>query len=176
MDGQSPGKRALGIRVVRDDGRPIRATDALLRNLTRLFEMAAGLYTLTFASLLLSPRRKRLGDYAAGTMVIRDNRGVAPLHFALDIAHLPISEHMRQRAISRVSDVTQAEYEFIDQLFARSKDLSYQFIARLAVELSWRLMRRMGVQPTAEEALSPNTHFFFLQAVAVAYSQRSAQV
>jgi len=77
-NGQTPGKRLLGIRVVRDGGYPIDFTSALVRNLIRTLEFALGFYALSAVSTLLSSENKRLGDFAAGTIVVRDSRVAAP--------------------------------------------------------------------------------------------------
>jgi uncharacterized RDD family membrane protein YckC len=70
--GRSLGKLAMGLRTVRDDGGPISAQHAFVRALIGFVEI----YTLTgvpaFFSALLSERGKRLGDYAAGTYVVRE--------------------------------------------------------------------------------------------------------
>jgi uncharacterized RDD family membrane protein YckC len=76
--GRTPGKRALGIRVVRDGGFPVDAGAAIIRNLVRMVEVAFGFYTISAISALISKENKRLGDFAAGTIVVRD-RVVAPL-------------------------------------------------------------------------------------------------
>jgi uncharacterized RDD family membrane protein YckC len=70
--GRTPGKRALGLRVVRDGGLPIDAGAAVIRNLVRLAEMGLGFYAVSAVSALISKENKRLGDYAAGTIVVRD--------------------------------------------------------------------------------------------------------
>jgi uncharacterized RDD family membrane protein YckC len=72
-NGQTPGKRALGIRVVRDGGYPVDFGASVIRNLIRIGELAFGYYALSAASMLLSPENKRLGDYAAGTIVVRES-------------------------------------------------------------------------------------------------------
>jgi uncharacterized RDD family membrane protein YckC len=71
--GRTPGKRALGIRVVRDDGSRVGAIDSLLRNFLRIVDAMPGLYAVGITSVLLSRKQKRLGDYVAGTVVIRDS-------------------------------------------------------------------------------------------------------
>ncbi|HTU82415.1 MAG TPA: RDD family protein [Candidatus Acidoferrales bacterium] len=71
-NGQTPGKRALGIRVVRDGGYPIDFGASLIRNLIRVAEALIGFYAASAVSALLSRENKRLGDIAAGTIVVRD--------------------------------------------------------------------------------------------------------
>ncbi len=74
--GQTPGKRALHIRVVRDGGYPLDFGSSLIRNLVRVGEAALGFYAISAVSALASSENKRLGDFAAGTIVVRDERAV----------------------------------------------------------------------------------------------------
>jgi uncharacterized RDD family membrane protein YckC len=76
--GRTPGKRALGLRVVRDGGFPLDAGAAIVRNLVRLVELGLGFYTISAISALLSKENKRLGDFAAGTIVVRDRAAAVP--------------------------------------------------------------------------------------------------
>ena len=77
-DGRSPGKRALGLRVIRDAGFPVDWSASVIRNLVRIVEFVLGFYALSIVSTLLSKQNKRLGDLAAGTIVVRDGAYVAP--------------------------------------------------------------------------------------------------
>jgi uncharacterized RDD family membrane protein YckC len=70
--GRSLGKLALGLRTVRDDAGPITFHHALVRALIGFVEIYAFSAVPAFFSMLLSQRGKRLGDYAAGTYVVRD--------------------------------------------------------------------------------------------------------
>lgn len=70
--GRSLGKLALGLRTVRDDAGPITFHHALTRALIGFVEIYAFTGVPAFFSMLLSGRGKRLGDYAAGTYVVRD--------------------------------------------------------------------------------------------------------
>jgi uncharacterized RDD family membrane protein YckC len=81
-NGQTPGKKLLGLRVVRDGGYPIDFGASLIRNLIRVGEMLVGYYILAAISALISRENKRLGDLAAGTIVVRDARLAAPRSFA----------------------------------------------------------------------------------------------
>jgi uncharacterized RDD family membrane protein YckC len=80
-NGQTPGKKLLGLRVVRDGGYPIDFGASLIRNLIRVGEWLLGYYLLAAVSALLSPENKRLGDLAAGTIVVRDARMALPRDF-----------------------------------------------------------------------------------------------
>jgi uncharacterized RDD family membrane protein YckC len=68
--GRSPGKQWMGLRVVQDDGTPIGWSASLLRNLLRVVDLLPFGYFLGAISCLQHPGFKRLGDVAAGTLVI----------------------------------------------------------------------------------------------------------
>jgi uncharacterized RDD family membrane protein YckC len=72
--GRSPGKQLIGLRVVHDDGTPVGWSASLTRNLLRFADMLPFGYTLGILSCLNSSRFKRLGDIAAGTLVIYRER------------------------------------------------------------------------------------------------------
>jgi len=76
--GRTPGKRALGLRVVRDGGFPLDVGAAIIRNMVRIAEFALGFYTISAMSALISKENKRLGDFAAGTLVVRDRADAVP--------------------------------------------------------------------------------------------------
>ena len=77
FSGQTPGKRAMGLRVVSDRGVPITAAQAVLRNLVRVVDgLVPFCFLLGLSSMLLTKRFQRLGDLAAGTMVIVEERRV----------------------------------------------------------------------------------------------------
>ena len=70
--GQTPGKRLLGLRVLRESGYPLRPTDAVIRNLVRIVDWLPVGYGVGVLVMLLNQRSKRLGDFAAGTLVVRE--------------------------------------------------------------------------------------------------------
>jgi uncharacterized RDD family membrane protein YckC len=68
--GQTPGKRAMGLTVLNDDGTPVRWAGALTRNLLRAVDFLPFLYGTGLVSMLMNRDFKRLGDLAAGTVVV----------------------------------------------------------------------------------------------------------
>ena len=68
--GQTPGKRAQGITVINDDGTPVNWSASLIRNLLRVVDFLPILYVFGVISMLLNRDFKRLGDLAAGTLVV----------------------------------------------------------------------------------------------------------
>jgi uncharacterized RDD family membrane protein YckC len=68
--GATPGKRLLGLVVLHDDGTPVRTPASLTRNLLRAVDFAPVLYGFGLIAMLLTRDFKRLGDLAAGTVVV----------------------------------------------------------------------------------------------------------
>jgi uncharacterized RDD family membrane protein YckC len=71
-NGQTPGKRTLGIRVIRENGYPIRPVDAVIRNVVRIADWVPFFYGIGILVMLFNKRSRRLGDFAAGTIVVRE--------------------------------------------------------------------------------------------------------
>src|SRR6266478_8704149 len=77
--GQTPGKRWLKLRVIREDGRPISFFEAMVRNLVRLADIIVPpLYSIGLISVFATDRDQRLGDLVAGTVVVRERQAEAP--------------------------------------------------------------------------------------------------
>lgn len=71
-NGQTPGKRMLGLRVVGDGGFPITVFSAATRNLIRIVDFLPGFFGVGAIAVFVNAEHKRLGDLAAGTVVIRE--------------------------------------------------------------------------------------------------------
>lgn len=79
-NGQTPGKRLVGVRVIRENGYPIRPIDAVIRNLVRVVDWLPFTYGVGVLTMLLNTRSKRLGDFASGTIVVREgSRGAVAM-------------------------------------------------------------------------------------------------
>ena len=76
--GQSPGKRALGIRVVSASGATLTFPDVMIRNLLRPLDTLPAAMALGGVTAFLDRYNRRLGDIAADTLVIRDARPILP--------------------------------------------------------------------------------------------------
>jgi uncharacterized RDD family membrane protein YckC len=71
-NGQTPGKKKEGLRVIKDSGRPITPAEAIGRNLMRIVDQLPALYAVGICCVLLSRQNKRLGDFVAGTIVVHE--------------------------------------------------------------------------------------------------------
>lgn len=72
--GRTPGKMALKLRVVRAGGGRVRLIDSAVRNLVRIVDFLPAFYLVGIVAAALSPRVQRLGDMAAGTIVVQEGR------------------------------------------------------------------------------------------------------
>jgi uncharacterized RDD family membrane protein YckC len=104
-EGRTPGKRLLGIRVVRDGGLPLDFTSSVIRNCVRIVESVLFFYAISALCALLSPRNRRLGDMAAGTLVVRDLRYErVPLRDHAAAADDPVVRRFVERRPSLTAD------------------------------------------------------------------------
>jgi uncharacterized RDD family membrane protein YckC len=74
MRGQTPGKSVMKVRVLRDDGTPIAVNEVLVRNILRLVDFLPAGYAVGAVVMFVSPLCKRLGDIAAGTIVVKEGQ------------------------------------------------------------------------------------------------------
>ena len=87
-NGQSPGKRRAGIRVIREGGAPLDFRSACVRNLLGAADFLPAFYFLGGLLVLLTERNQRLGDLAAGTLVVRERALEAPADVAQEVDRL----------------------------------------------------------------------------------------
>lgn len=136
--GRTPGKRLAGIRVVMDTGRPITLAAAFVRNAVRLVDMLFPLCPALPAVLtaFLSPTHKRPGDYAAGTIVVRDR----------PTAWRPAAPGVRAaepEASAGEPLLSEDEFRLLDRYLARAADLLPAVRDRFSAELVGRFAARI---------------------------------
>ena len=99
-NGQTPGKKALGISVINDDLTPVTLGTSMVRNLLRTVDFLPLFYLVGLIAMLCNRRFQRLGDMAAGTLVIsvRDSARAAPKRDIEPLA--PSTQLLRTEQIS----------------------------------------------------------------------------
>jgi uncharacterized RDD family membrane protein YckC len=142
-NGRTPGKRALGLRVVRDGGYPIGFIDAVLRNLLRAADFLPAGYLIGLGVMAVDRRSRRLGDLVAGTMVVIET----PSTVASPISVTPAPTADELNALPPRPPLTADELEAIE-LFLRRTHLSQQRRAELAEMVVPTLAQRMGLRPS----------------------------
>lgn len=126
--GQTPGKRWLKLRVIREDGRPITFWEASVRNLLRTFDMfPPWFYSVGLIAVFSSSRDQRLGDMVAGTVVVREREAEAPAFSNVFMS--PVSDPALRRSFKPVeftaslNSLTEAEIEVVETFLRRRWDL-----------------------------------------------------
>ena len=100
--GQTPGKRLMGLAVLNDDGTPVRWPGALTRNLLRAVDFLPFLYGIGLIAMLANRDFKRLGDLAAGTVVVYTPEKIAAAKAIPELAPIapPVALNLEeQRAV-----------------------------------------------------------------------------
>jgi uncharacterized RDD family membrane protein YckC len=127
--GQTPGKRWLKLRVIREDGRPITFWEASVRNLIRSFDMMpAPFYSIGLISVFSTTRDQRVGDMVAGTVVVREREAEAPA-FA-EVFASPVSDPALRRSFKPVNftgdlnSLTESEIQVVETFLRRRWDLA----------------------------------------------------
>jgi uncharacterized membrane protein SpoIIM required for sporulation/uncharacterized RDD family membrane protein YckC len=140
--GHTPGKRMLGIRVVQDSGRPVTANAATVRNLVRLVDFLVPLGPLPGTLLVfLHPANKRLGDLAAGTVVVRERVSAWSLG-PVQPPPAPLAEALE----SGPPELTDEEFQLLDRFLARADELAMDARRRFAANLVRRFESRIPRQ------------------------------
>lgn len=148
-NGQTPGKRTVGLRVIRDGGHPIDFRAAVIRNLVRYADFFPSLYALGVAFIFFSKQHKRLGDYAAGTVVIKE-RGQEDTLAPVVIEHAPIIllDETMQLNLGRLTlDDYHALRHFLDRRAELAPGLALDLARRLAAPLLVKLGRNPNTMP-----------------------------
>jgi uncharacterized RDD family membrane protein YckC len=147
--GKTPGKRLAGLRVVAADGGAAGFFACLVRNVVRLVDMLPGTYLVGMIAVYASARNQRLGDLAAGTLVVRDRSARRPggeMAWA-EVAAEPVPALPPETASWDVSAVTPEEVGAVRSFLDRRGQLEPGVRAGLALELARRLHPKVSGIP-----------------------------
>lgn len=176
-EGKTPGKRATGLRVIATDGASISFEQSAVRNILRIADWLPVLYGAGVISLLVTGRNQRLGDLAAGTMVVKER-----LEYTLEEIPEPqpasgtaspplppeVSEDLLRAVRAGVRTVTREEEKTIRRFLQRRYDLAPEARRRLATRLADALRQRF---PGLDAGRLPNPESF-LEVVIRAIDER----
>jgi uncharacterized RDD family membrane protein YckC len=138
--GQTPGKRRVGLRVIDVSGRPVTAYAAIIRNLLRLIDQLPAFYAIAIASVLITARQQRLGDLAAGTVVVHERvEGGTPV---------PAARGAVRYGAHRL---TAAEIVLIENFLRRRDDLDSWVRLQSARQIAARMAQRLELGAVEDE-------------------------
>lgn len=168
-NGQTPGKKLLKLRVIREDGRPITLWEAIARNLLRIFDAIPGfvipIYSIGLVSIFKSSRDQRIGDLFAGTVVVRERADEAPT-FAETFSN-PINDAAFRRVQKRtdfqanVNVLNESEIEVVESFLRRRWDLT----DRQRLWMAWRVALPLMYKLKPNYDLSTFTYEGFLEEI-----------
>lgn len=141
-NGQTPGKRLLGLRVVVAGGQPVNSTVSLVRNVLRAIDLPM---LIGVVVMLVDRSSRRLGDLAAGSLVIREPR--AQGRGALVAVDIPPISPTVVDALPNADRLTMAHYTVVRDFFARRGRLPGQQADALAARLAAELAQVVEVEP-----------------------------
>jgi uncharacterized RDD family membrane protein YckC len=181
--GQTVGKRVAHIRVVRLDGAPVSFVPVAVRNLVRVVDFLPVGYGVGVVTMFCNRQARRLGDFAAGTLVVKD-QGELTLDSLLTPSTKPSPTTTSTRQAPEASPelapdqdwsgirrLTPADYELVQETLARYRTGSLEgaLLARVAAAIATKLDRAPSSQLDNISRATPADHMAFLDAVAVAY-------
>lgn len=156
-NGQTPGKKIAHIRVIQRSGRPIGLLESMARNFIRYIDSLPTLYLIGILSIFLTRQHQRLGDLAAGTLVVRDEPVESSLSStssartfttsSLAPASLPPEPHMLVTlpAVS-LAKLTPSDLEVLENFLARRLDMPLDARAALAARIAAALQSKSGLE------------------------------
>ena len=155
MNGQTPGKRWLGLRVVRTNGTPVDVVSSTGRNFLRTADLLPFGYTVGLISMLMTRRLQRLGDLFFDTMVIDERRRNLPLR---EPQGTEVQVLLRSEC-SGMFRVPERTLGVIERLFERDREIPESRREELARPLSEVLQRRLGWTSPGPDPTNPHTFF-----------------
>lgn len=162
-NGQSPGKRWVGLRVIRSNGTPITLAESLIRNLARLVDFLPAAYGVGIITMFIDKQSRRLGDLAAGTLVVQD-------HAPITIQELSVKRTVHLRPWANIpldgfpiERLTNNDLNLIEDFLLRRDQLTHR--EALAINMLNTLYQRLGLPlPTISRFEAEDTLAAILQA------------
>jgi uncharacterized RDD family membrane protein YckC len=170
-NGRTPGKRVAKIRVIQRSGRSIGLVESMARNLVRYVDQLPFFYAVGVIAMFVTRQHQRLGDLAAGTLVVRDSEPDSPLWadtgsrtFTAQIfQQVPIPEPHTAVILPAMSiaKLSSMDLEVLEGFFARRLDMSLATRHALAERIASAIRAKSGLEMPAGASVET-----FLEAVA----------
>ena len=139
--GQTPGKRLVGLRVIDVSGRPLTVFAALIRNLLRVVDQIPGIYAVAIVTVLFTRRNQRLGDLAAGTVVVHERSEAIA---APETRDRPAARHGAHR-------LEPSEVILIEEFLRRRADLDPWVRLQSARRIATRMQAKLDLAVIEDE-------------------------
>ena len=170
-NGRTPGKRVAKIRVIQRSGRSIGLVESMARNLVRYVDQLPFFYAVGVIAMFVTRQHQRLGDLAAGTLVVRDSEPDSPLWadtgsrtFTAQIfqqAPLPEPHTTVMLPAMSIAKLSSMDLEVLEGFFARRLDMSLATRHALAERIASAIRAKSGLEMPAGASVET-----FLEAIA----------
>lgn len=148
-NGQTPGKRWAGIRVIKETGRPINAFEAIARNLLRAVDGIPGIYAVGIITMLLNSKNRRLGDFVAGTLVVHDRKAEESQLFFN-------TSEKTESSVYHAERLTVQEIELIETFLSRRLDIPPEVRKQNGIRIAGMISSKLGIDPAARPTDNEN--------------------
>ncbi len=141
--GETPGKRKMGLCVINEGGYPVDLRSVILRNMLRVIDWLPFGYGIAFISVIMGARYQRLGDLAAGTLVVRkgeEDEG----NKAFTFGAAQVFRLLEGGVLSQVNRISRDELEMVQLFLARRAALPFALRVQFAQRLSQPIMEKIG--------------------------------
>jgi uncharacterized RDD family membrane protein YckC len=156
-NGRTPGKRVARIRVIQRSGRPIGLFESMARNLIRFVDQFPGFYAIGVIAVFATRQHQRLGDLAAGTLVVRDREhepapwvdaGARSLTAQIFTApgQSPEPHMMVSLSATGIARLSSADLEVLEGFFSRRLDMSLATRQALATRIAAAIQAKSGLE------------------------------
>ena len=155
-NGQTPGKRVAKIRVIQRSGRSIGLLESMARNLVRYVDQVPFFYGVGVIAMFVTKQHQRLGDMAAGTLVVRDREPDSPMWgdsgsrtFTAELfQRAPIPEPHASVVLPAggIGKLTSSDLEVLEGFFSRRLDMNMTTRAMLAQRIAAAIQAKSGLE------------------------------
>jgi uncharacterized RDD family membrane protein YckC len=144
-NGQSLGKRMVGIRVIRRDGTPVTLSEVLIRNLVRVVDFLPYFYGVGVVAMFMDGHSRRLGDMAAGTLVVHDAGAISieSMSPERDFGN-PAGQELPEQFDFPIRQLSGSDLQLLEDYIERRQGLANRSI--LSVQVLKKLYNRVGMK------------------------------
>jgi uncharacterized RDD family membrane protein YckC len=139
--GQTPGKRLVGLRVIDVSGSPVTVYSAILRNLIRIVDQLPGIYAVGIVSVIVTSRQQRLGDLAAGTVVVHERTETLDIPATATPAGVHLGAHQ----------LTTDDLLVMESFLRRRNDIDPLLRLETARRIARRMTEKLRIESTEDE-------------------------
>ncbi len=162
LNGATPGKRLFHLRVIKDNGYPLSPMDAIIRNMVRIIDFFPFAYGVGVVVMFSNKRAKRLGDYAAGTIVVKMRDQVRLHHLTTTPTVTPPAPEVQDQ-IRRLDEADIALAETFLNRRAQMTDST-----KMTLDLARRLANKMAL-PDGAIPTTVDSALLFIRNTITAY-------